>query len=249
MMDSVERYTSASVKKRAGIVRGRILRVILIALILYLALTRFVASTFSVDSVSMKPGISPGDRIVVSSLSYGGRLPFSTKRLPGIEKPARGDLVVVRAPFPAEPGILQKTLEPFVSFFTLQKATLHRELSGARVNALLLKRVVGIPGDTVRLSEFSLLIKARGASDFVPELQLQPGAYALLTKQSARGWSSTFPFSGNGAEVRLGEDQYFVLGDNRPESSDSRSWGAVGADSIIAKAVYRYWPPRSFGKL
>jgi signal peptidase I len=248
MLGSVERYESAVGRKRAGIVRGRILRVLVITLLLYLVVSRFIASTYRIESFSMKPGLSPADRVIVSSLSYGARVPFSASRLPGIEKPMRGDLVVVQPPFSVESSVASRILEPLVGFFTLQKVTLRRDLYGSRVNSYMVKRVVGIPGDTVRLSQFALLIKPRGASDFVPELQLSPVNYQLIARQTVRGWSSVFPFSGNAADLLLKENEYFVLGDNRPESSDSRSWGPVSMDRIISKVVYRYWPPASIGK-
>ena len=57
-----------------------------------------------------------------------------------------------------------------------------------------------------------------------------------------------FPFSGNSGEHVLGDGEYFLLGDNRPESSDSRSWGALSRDRIIGKVIYRYWPLRSVGR-
>jgi signal peptidase I len=248
MLGSVERYASVAGKKRAGMLRGRFLRVLIIALLLYLIVSRFLASTYRIDSVSMKPGLSPADRVIVSSLAYGARVPFSSTRLPGLDTPMRGDLVVVQPPFSVEAPLTSRILEPLVNFFTLQKATLRRSLYGSRVNSYLVKRVVGLPGDTVRLSQFALLIKPRGASDFVPELQLSPVGYQLIAKQTARGWSSSFPFSGTGADLLLKENEYFVLGDNRPESSDSRSWGPVGMDRIVGKVVFRYWPPASIGK-
>jgi signal peptidase I len=156
-------------------------------------------------------------------------------------------MVVVQPPFLQEPTLATRILEPFANFFTLQKATLQRDLRGSRVNAYMVKRIIGIPGDTVRLANYALLIKPRGASDFVPEQQLIAVRYQIRTALNAKGWGSTFPFSGNSDDVLLKENQYFVLGDNRPESSDSRSWGPVTGDRIMGKVVYRYWPPRSLG--
>jgi signal peptidase I len=249
MIGSVERYSSSAGRRRANVFGGRLLRVAIIAFVLYLAVFSFVASTYRIESVSMEPGLSPSDRVIVSTLSFGARVPFSQFRFPGLGVPERGDLVVVRPPFLEEPGILLRILEPLASFLTLQKATLHRDLYGSRVNGYMVKRIIGMPGDTVRMKDYVLLIKPQGASDFVPEQQLIPMRYQVLTSLTARGWSASLPLSGNGSEMVLQAGQYFVLGDNRPESSDSRSWGAVTAERIVGKLIYRYWPPLSLGKL
>jgi signal peptidase I len=249
MIGSVERYSSSAGRRKSNVFSGRLLRVVIIAFVLYLIVFSFAASTYRIESVSMEPGLSPSDRVIVSTLSFGARVPFSRSRFPGLGVPERGDLVVVRPPFLEEPGILLRILEPLASFLTLQKATLHRDLYGSRVNGYLVKRIVGMPGDTVRMKDFILLIRPPGAPDFVPEQQLIPARYQLRTSLTARGWTSSLPLSGNSGEVVLRAGEYFVLGDNRPESSDSRSWGALAAERIVGKLVYRYWPPRSFGKL
>jgi signal peptidase I len=249
MFGSVERYSSTAGRKRAGLIGGRLLRILIIALILYLIVSRFLFSTFRIESVSMEPNLSPADRVVVSSLAYGPRVPFTTSRLPGPEAPQRGELVVIVPPFLQETTVFSRVLEPFVSFFTGQRVTLHRDLYGSRVNNYMVKRVIGVPGDTVRMSRFVLSIKARGSADFVAEQQLISVKYDIRTSVDARGWQQDFPLSGNSTEIRLGENQYFVLGDNRPSSSDSRSWGPLNRDRIVGKVIYRYWPPRSLGTL
>jgi signal peptidase I len=248
MISSVERYSSSANKRRTGAITGRVIRVLIVAFLLYLLVSRFLASTYRIESVSMEPGLSPVDRVIVSTLSYGPRVPFSSTRLPGIGRPERGDLVVVQPPFLEAPSLLSRLMEPLASFFTLQKGTLHRDLYGSRVNGYMVKRVIGLPGDTVRLKDYVLSVKARGASDFVPEQQLVSTRYTIATTSPAKGWAASLPLSGNGSEIALNNDEYFVLGDNRPYSSDSRSWGAVGLDRIVGKVIYRYWPPRSFGK-
>jgi signal peptidase I len=247
MIGSVERFSPAAGKRRGGLTRGRIVRVLLVALALYLGVSRILVSTYRIESVSMEPALHPADRVIVSSLAYGPRVPFSTLRLPGAGLPARGDLVVVQPPFVLEPSLVTRIFEPLAAFFSLQKATLHRDLYGSRLNGFMVKRVVGIPGDTVKLAGFSLSLKPHGALDFVPEGRLIPLHYEVRTSLDAQGWSSSFPFSGNTEEIRLGDNQYFVLGDNRTESSDSRSWGAVSKDRILGKVIYRYWPLNALG--
>jgi signal peptidase I len=249
MIGSVERYASSAGRRKSNVFGARFLRVAIIAFILYLVIFCFVASTYRIESVSMEPGLSPSDRVIVSTLSFGARVPFSHSRFPGLGVPERGDLVVVRPPFLEEPGILVRILEPLASFLTLQKATLHRDLYGSRVNGYLVKRIIGMPGDTVRMKDYVLLIRPRGASDFVPEQQLIPVRYQIRTSLTVSGWTSSMPLSGNSGDLVLQAGEYFVLGDNRPESSDSRSWGAVTAERIVGKLIYRYWPLRSLGKL
>ena len=175
MISSVERYSPALGRRRASVFGGRLVRGLIIALLMYLVVSRFLAATFRVESVSMEPALVPSDRVVASYLAYGPRVPFSSARFPGLGEPARGDLVVVQPPFFQEPTLIQRIFEPFVSFFTGQKATLRRDLFGARVNSYMVKRLVGVPGDTLRMSAYAVSIRPRGATAFVPEAQLVPG--------------------------------------------------------------------------
>jgi signal peptidase I len=227
----------------------RTFRILLIAFIVYVVVSRFIVATFRVESVSMEPAISPADRVLVSYLAYGPFAPFSHARLPGLSLPERGDLVMVQPPFYDDESVLVKILQPVVGFLTLQKATLRRDLYGGRVNSYMLKRIIGMPGDTIRLSNYKVWIKPRGATDFVAEDQIVPVRYSMLSTLNARGWDSSLPFSGNLDEMVLKDREFFVMGDNRPQSSDSRSWGPVLLERIIGKVIYRYWPPLSIGKL
>ncbi len=76
--------------------------------------------------------------------------------------------MVVQPPFAGEPSLLARILEPLASFLTLQKVTLHRDLYGGRVNGYMVKRLVGMPGDTVRLAGFALSVKPRGGIELRP---------------------------------------------------------------------------------
>ena len=113
------------------------------------------------------------------------------------------------------------------------------------------KRVVGLPGDTIRMSGFMAYIRPPDAEDFFEETSLIEEPYTVLIDKDylVEGWENDFPFTGNMEEIVLGEHQYFVLGDNRTVSSDSRSWGALPLSRITGKCFFRYWPFNAFGSI
>lgn len=249
MFGSVERYASAVRRKRFAMLRGRAVLAVALALALYLLITHFLAATYGIDSVSMRPNLEPSDRVMATPLSYGVFVPFSSIRLPGLRKPERGDLVVVQSPFLDRSAAWKRIGEPVVRFFTLQTVSLYRDSDGARMRGYLVKRVVGLPGDTVRMQDFHAQVRPAGRTEFLSEEEASGRSYALDFEFSPDGWSARLPFSGSMKDVVLGPGEYFVLGDNRPVSSDSRSWGPVDGSHIMARVFFRYWPPRSFGGL
>ena len=88
-----------------------------------------------------------------------------------------------------------------------------------------IKRIIGLPGETVSLTGTEVkIIKTDGTSEILPE----PYAQEFATKPMSQ---------------TLGADEYFVLGDNRPVSLDSRIWGAVPAKLIKGRALFRLLPP------
>jgi signal peptidase I len=249
MIGTVERYTSSVRKRRVSFWRSGVLRVVVAAFLLWLLVSRFLASTWAVESVSMSPTLAPADRVVTSLLAFGPRLPFTAVRLSGLTEPRRGDLVVVEPPYAASVPGWRRLFEPVVGFFTGQRATLVRDLEGGRVNRFVVKRIIGVPGDTIRLRDFAASIRPRGASDFTPEAQLIREPFERLVEFAPTDWESSLPFSGSAADLTLGAGEYYVMGDNRTSSSDSRSWGPLDEARIIGKVVFRYWPLRSLGGL
>ena len=92
---------------------------------------------------------------------------------------------------------------------------------------VFVKRVIGEPGDRVRLEEGVIHLNGEA----LDEPYVEFGSHETL------------------AEVIVGEGEYFVVGDNRPESSDSRNWGTVPREAIIGKTALIYWPPERLGVL
>lgn len=90
-----------------------------------------------------------------------------------------------------------------------------------------IKRVLGVPGDTLEVKENAIWVNG----EKLPEPYI-PSDFPILPGNATKGKS-----------VYLGPNEFFVSGDNRPYSSDSRAWGAITKDEIIGRVFFRYWPP------
>ncbi len=218
-----------------------LIKLVVSLFVLYEIVTIVFATSFEVGSIAMRPLLYRGDRLIASPLAYGAWIPFTSVRLPGIVAPRRGDIVLAHPAYYSAPPWYLEAAEPIVRFFTLQKVDLANAVR-YRTADLVVKRIVGIPGDTVAMRHFVIFVKPRGETDFVRETELSRASYTVAYDHLPDAWPADFPLSGDMAPVTLGADSYFLAGDNRTESSDSVLWGpATGAD-IVAKVVFRYWP-------
>ena len=165
----------------------------------------------SVPSSSMEPTIVPGDRILVNKLAYDLRAPLLGTRLMHLGDPERGDIVV----FDSE-----------------------------RSDTRLVKRVIGMPGETVALRGNRLFIADRQipcapSRRLNPEAALEPGADCLEALPGAEHAIRLRMRPSRLADfgpVRIPAGQYFVMGDNRDNSADSRVIGFVPREEIIGRA-------------
>lgn len=91
---------------------------------------------------------------------------------------------------------------------------------------IIIKRIIGMPGDTVSINDNTVYVNGEE-----------------LEEDYAYGETSDYE------EITLGDDEYFILGDNRPISKDSRYFGPVKEDEIIGKVIFRLWPFNKFGTI
>jgi signal peptidase I len=249
MYSTFERYSSGFGARFGRHFLRKLAKLVVLTLILYLIISSMFLATFQVESGSMLPFLEPKDRIFVSPLTYGARFLFFSARLPAVREPARGDVVVIRSPMYTKPNLPLSILEPFLRFFSFQRGSAVRDVSGRRIPAYMIKRIVAIPGDTIKMSGFKVYIEPEGSNTYAEEQELIPQTYMTIITGLPEGWTKEFPFSGELPPVTLEENQYFLLGDNRQESSDSRSWGPLPRDQLLGKVIYRYWPLSRSGKL
>lgn len=97
-----------------------------------------------------------------------------------------------------------------------------------------IKRVIALPGDSIKVESEKVFVNGQ----LVEEVYL-PDFVPTLPKG----------FLTEGVPIKAGDNQYYVFGDNREHSSDSREWGPIGKEKIIGKAFIRYWPIKGAGIL
>lgn len=94
-----------------------------------------------------------------------------------------------------------------------------------------IKRIIGLPGDQVEVKDNSYYVNNKKLDE-----TYIPSGYATYPGQYTRD-----------KVITLGENEYFVSGDNRPYSSDSRAWGPITDQEIVGRAFFVYWPPPALG--
>ncbi len=249
MQHYYEKYSTTPMVWLVRVILKPLLKVVILSFLLYLIISTFFLKTFRVESDSMLPGLARMNRVLTTPLSYGGKLPFLSSRLPGLTKPQYGDLVICTPPYYPTGNTLFNTFEPLVRFLTLQKAAPHRNPGRGSNTRYMIKRIIGLPGDTIKLEGFTAYIKPQSKDRFYSEKELISPDYEIRVEVMPEAWQSDFPLTGNMEEITLKENEYFLLGDNRMKSNDSRSWGPLLFSRIDSRVFYRYWPFNQSEKL
>jgi signal peptidase I len=189
-------------------------------LLIVLILRSFVAEPFRIPSGSMMPTLLHGDFILVNKFTYGIRLPVLHKKVLSISSPKRGDVAVFR--FPKNPA------DDYI------------------------KRVIGLPGDHIAYRDKKLYINGELMSQEKSGIYKGEGANSAmngatilrekLERQSHDILLKKFGFNAP-SEFTVPQNHFFVMGDNRDHSSDSRIWGFVPEKNLVGRAflVWMNW--------
>jgi len=226
------------VRRRRSLV-VRFLRDVVILFVIFETLSTFAFKSWTISSSSMSPTLAKGDRIVMLPSAYGIFNPFSGGR--GVFKaPARGDIVLLARPSTSEHGWVMRLVGSLVRFVTLQRVSLQPR--GTSGDAPLMKRVVAVPGDSVRIDDFVVYVRTAGSTHYLTEYEVSTKAYDIGGSIGIAGWNKDMPLGGSMEPVDLGPGQFFVIGDNRVSTTDSRFFGPVSSRDILGKIAFRYWP-------
>lgn len=157
----------------------------------------------------------------------------------------RSDVVLLGKRVKTEKTLFSRFSETFVSFFTGKQVFLSEDpvFPGTKQK---LRRVIGVPGDTIYMRDYVVYIKPMGEKHFLTEFEITPKTYNVTFFTAPAGWDSSLGVKGSFEEITLGPNEYFVLGDNRKSTDDSRLWGIVNKDDIDAKALFCYLPFKNF---
>ncbi len=204
----------------------REIRIFVLMILIVSSLRSALADWNDVPTGSMKPTIQEGDRVVVNKLAYDLKVPFTTIAIFKWGNPSRGDIVVLFSP-----------------------------VDGTR----LVKRVVAVPGDNVEMRDNQLFVNGRiakqspiaivGSDDYGPAYVADEDLYGHNHKVML---TPEIPAVRSFGPVAVPDGNYFVLGDNRDNSNDSRFIGFIERRRIVGEAVAvafsldrkRYFVPR-----
>ena len=198
------------------------------AVVIYLFVKTLFVEAFRIPSGSMIPTLLIGDWLFVNKLAYGPTVPFTNSHLPGYTNPKHNDVVVFVSPYQADEAS-----------------------RGADPTPTLVKRLIGMPGDTLFMRQGQLYLNGipqrqgfastnfKGDDNIVdPDFDWQR---TIELKTSRFGPAPAHPTLGNWGPLVIPADHYFMMGDNRYCSKDSRYWGVVPRANVRGRPLFVYY--------
>jgi len=148
---------------------------ILWAACVVLIINQYIFQNYRIPSGSMENTLLVGDMLFVDKLTYGPELLPGVLKTPGISKPRRGDVIIFENPSYISRGPIYTIFQQFLYMVTFTLVDIDREPSGEPRVHYLIKRAIGVGGDTLRVRNGEVFIKPQGASVFFDEQTLMTG--------------------------------------------------------------------------
>jgi signal peptidase I len=199
------------------------------AILIYLVIKTLLIEAFRIPSGSMIPSLLIGDWLFVNKLAYGPHVPFTRTNLPGYTDPKRGDIVVFVSPYQADEA-----------------------LRGADPTPTLVKRLIGMPGDTIYARDGLVYINGAAQRQGYASAENPKGDGAI--HDPLMDWQHRIELTGtrfgappqepkvdNWGPLLVPEGHYFMMGDNRYFSKDSRFWGVVPRANVRGRPLFIYY--------
>jgi signal peptidase I len=188
-----------------------------IAVAIFLVVRTFLIEGFRIPSGSMENTLLIGDWLFVNKALYGAEIPFTGVHLPAVRGPRRNDLVIFKS-----------VEEPRLT---------------------VVKRLVGMPGDTLSMEDNRLAVNGRPADE---PWVIRTDPLADHEDPKMRAWQVHYlagdrdtavyrPTLKNWGPIVVPPDSFFVMGDNRDSSYDSRYWGFLGRDRVRGRPLIIYY--------
>jgi len=235
-------YRSAKPRSPLQLVLRRIIKLILLLFILYQIVSLLFIRSYTMRADYMRPTLERGETLITSPLLYGPSLPFGSYEIPPLRSPNRGDIVVVRSGHDSSPWYID-LLDAGFRFFTLQQLSIKERRSDIAAPAYSIRRVVAIPGDSVKMEAFRIKIKTKGKSVFLDEREIVQREYDLTIPENEKEMNNGLPFSGYMEEMKLEEGEYLIVSDNRIAEALSENWRPRPVKSVESLLLLHFRLP------
>ena len=193
--------------------------IVAVALGLALGIQAFIVKPYRIPSGSMEPTLAIGQRVLVNRIGMD------------FGEPHVGEIAVFHPPEGAE----QEECGPSPHVIRLGAAACSEPVPKQDSGVNFIKRIIAGPGDEIYIKEGHVYRKAAGKSTFVREAD-------SYIRECGASPECNFP-----DPIKIPAGHWFMMGDNRGESDDSRFWGPVPTGWIIGQAFATYWPPDRIG--
>jgi signal peptidase I len=226
-------------KTKSKSFRVNFLRIVLF-FTFFMLFTTYVATGYRIPGETMFPSLNKGD--VVLTIPFNSIKLFNAQIGKNLK---RGDLVIAGTNYESETSLVQKIFDPIVRTLTLQNFSLIYDNKDYKGHSDVF-RIVGLPGDSIKIQDYTVYIKPQGEEYFLSEFELTKSRYDIKKTLPPNSWKSDYPFSANQEEVKLGESKYYLISDNRHYLNDSRIFGAVDRNRLKGRVLFKYWPLGNF---